>query len=135
MPQDVQIFDASEYRQDNPLHSTINKKVIGKMKDETHGIPIQEFVGLRPKMYSLTYTEENKEVEKKTTMRITKSTRRNIRHESYRECLLEKKQTMATMNQIRSEGHKLYSIIITFLFQPIIMTLQNNDVKLLYGST
>jgi hypothetical protein len=23
------------------------------MKDETHGIPIQEFVGLRPKMYSM----------------------------------------------------------------------------------
>ena len=61
------------------------------MKDETHGIPIQEFVGLRPKMYSITYTEENKEVEKKTAMGIKKSvTRRNIRHESYRECLLEK---------------------------------------------
>ena len=60
------------------------------MKDETHGIPIQEFVGLRPKMYSITYTEENKEVEKKTAMGIKKSTRRNIRHESYRECLWEK---------------------------------------------
>ena len=111
MLQDVRLFDTSEYKEDNPLHSTANKKVIGKMKDETHGIPIQEFVGLRPKMYSITYTEENKEVEKKTAKGIKKSvTRRDIRHESYKECLLEKKQTMATMNQIRSEGHKIYSI-------------------------
>ena len=108
MLQDVQLLDKSEYRQDNPLHSTINKKFIGKMKDETHGIPIQEFVGLRPKMYSITYTQENMEVEKKTANGIKRSvTRRNLRHESYKECLLEKKQTMATMNQIRSEGHKL----------------------------
>ena len=111
MLQDVCLFDTSEYKEDNPLHSTANKKIIGKMKDETHGIPIQEFVGLRPKMYSITYTEENKEVEKKTAKGIKKSvTRRDIRHESYKKCLFEKKQTMATMNQIRSEGHKIYSI-------------------------
>ena len=29
-----------------------NKKVIGKMKDETKGVSIKEFVGLRSKMYS-----------------------------------------------------------------------------------
>ena len=30
-----------------------NKKVIGKMKDECAGRPILEYVGLRPKMYSI----------------------------------------------------------------------------------
>ena len=29
-----------------------NKKVIGKFKDETDGVPIVEFVGLRSKTYS-----------------------------------------------------------------------------------
>ena len=62
-------------------------------------------------MYSITYTEENKEVEKETAKGIKKSvTIRNICHKSYKGCLLEKKQTMATMNQMCSKGDKIYSI-------------------------
>ena len=33
------------------------KKVIGKFKDETAGIPVVEFIGLRSKMYS--YIKDN----------------------------------------------------------------------------
>ena len=55
MLEDKELFDTSEYAQDHPLYSIGNKKVLGKMKDETHGIPIQEFIGLRPKMYSILY--------------------------------------------------------------------------------
>jgi hypothetical protein len=73
------------------LYSLTNKKVLGKIKDETHGFPIQEFVGLRPKMYSIHYTENNKQVEKKTAKGIKKSVRkRKLRHAGYRECLFEK---------------------------------------------
>ena len=81
------------------------------MKDETHGIPIQEFVGLRPKIYSILYTENEKLVEKETAKGIKKSvTKRKPRHASYKECLLEKRPTAATMNQIRNERHEIYSI-------------------------
>jgi hypothetical protein len=111
MLQDTDLFDTSEYAQDHPLYSITNNKVLGKMKDETHGIPIQEFVGLRPKMYSILYTENNKQVEKKTAKGIKKSvTKRKLRHAGYRECLFEKRQTMASLNQIRSESHEIYSI-------------------------
>ena len=111
MLQNVELFDTSEYAQNHPLYSLVNKKVLGKMKDETHGIPIQEFVGLRPKMYSILYTENDKLVEKKTAKGIKKSvTKRKIRHASYKECLFEKRQTVASMNQIRSERHEIYSI-------------------------
>ena len=93
----------TEYRRDHPLYSTANKKVFGEMKDETHGIPIQEFVGLRPKMYSIKYTEDNRQVEKKTAKEVKKSvTRRKIRYANYKECLFAKKQSMASMNQIGS---------------------------------
>ena len=66
MLQDANFFDASEYDQDHPLYSTANKKVLGKMKDETHAVPIEKFVGVRPKMYSIMYMEKNKQIEKKT---------------------------------------------------------------------
>ena len=46
-------YDTSDYPKDHPLHSTVNKKVLGKMKDECAGIPISEYVGLRSKMYSI----------------------------------------------------------------------------------
>ena len=46
-------YDTSDYPVDHPLHSTKNKKVLGKMKDEMAGTAISEFVGLRAKMYSL----------------------------------------------------------------------------------
>ena len=49
------------------------------MKDETHGIPIEEFVGLRPKMYSIMYTENNTQIERETAKAVKNSaTKRQI---------------------------------------------------------
>ena len=47
------LYDTSDYLEDHPLHSTANKKVLGKMKDECAGSPIAEYVGLQPMMYSI----------------------------------------------------------------------------------
>ena len=89
---DLDLFDTSEYDHNHFLFSTRNKKVLGKMKDETHGIPVQEFVGLRPKMYSLLYQEGGRDVEKKTAKYIAKYvTKRHIRHAHYKDCLFLKK--------------------------------------------
>ena len=46
-------YDFSDYPKDHPCYSTENKKVVGKFKDECCCRPITEFVGLRPKMYSI----------------------------------------------------------------------------------
>ena len=64
MEQDKELYDTSDYPKDHPLHSTVNKKVIGKFKDEVNGVPIVEFVGLRAKMYSI-LTEDVEEDKKK----------------------------------------------------------------------
>ena len=53
-------YDTSDYPKEHPLHSTVNKKVLGKMKDECAGTPILEFVGLRSKMYSVMTEGESK---------------------------------------------------------------------------
>ena len=111
MLEDAELFDTSEYAKDHPFHSIINKKVLCKTKDETHGIPIQEFIGLRPKMYSILYTENNKLVEKKTATGVNKLVeKKHIRHDNYKTCLFDKNQTKGSMNQIRSYGHEIYSI-------------------------
>ena len=47
-------FDTSDCPKDHPLHSSANKKVLGKSKDETNGTPIVECVCLPPeKIYSI----------------------------------------------------------------------------------
>ena len=39
-----------------------NKKLRGKFKDELKGVSLEEFVGWRPKLYSMMYMEKNCEV-------------------------------------------------------------------------
>ena len=45
-------FDNNEYPENSPYFDKSIKKVIGKFKDEASGIPVNEFIGLRSKMYS-----------------------------------------------------------------------------------
>ena len=47
------LFDFSYYSKDLKFFDDSNKKVIGKMKDEYGGVIIDEFVGLKSKMYSI----------------------------------------------------------------------------------
>ena len=109
MKADAFHFDTSDYPADHPLHSTANKKIIGKMKDETAGVAISEFVGLRSKMYSMTYGEK----EKKTAKGIGRSSIRKMRHAEYRDCLLNRQTNTATSNTIQSHGHRIYSEHLT----------------------
>ena len=54
------LYDTSNYSKEHPLHSNVNKKVLGKMKDEGAGTPTAEFVGLKPKMYSMKMANDKK---------------------------------------------------------------------------
>lgn len=45
----MHLWDTSDYPSDHFLHSNVNKKVLGKFKDETNGKPIEKFCGLRSK--------------------------------------------------------------------------------------
>ena len=45
------MFDFSNYSIKSKYYDNSNKLVVGKMKDKTAGFAIEEFVGLKLKMY------------------------------------------------------------------------------------
>ena len=49
---DKEMFDFSNYSTKSKYFDNSNKLVVGKMKDETAGVAIEEFVGLKQKIYS-----------------------------------------------------------------------------------
>ena len=79
----------SNFDPSNEFYDDTNKKVLGKFKDECDGKPPSEFVGLRPKMYSLQCGAS----EKKTGKGIQRAyLKQNIKHDDYRRCLLSGKK-------------------------------------------
>ena len=89
------------------MFSLTNKKVLGKMKDETAGIPIKEFVGLRPKLYSFVVNG----VEKKRAKGVkTCVLKKRIRHADYVNCLNDGARMCHNMGFIRSDKHELYTV-------------------------
>ena len=59
--QEKNLFDLSDYPLDSKFFDPVNKRVIGKIKDEFKGKIIGEFTGLKSKMYSL-ISVDNEEV-------------------------------------------------------------------------
>ena len=104
---DKEKFDNSDYPESSPYFDKMNKKVIGKFKDEASGIPIIEFFGLRSKMYS--YIKDNDEGGK-TAKGIKKIViKKDITHENYKQTLFNNEQMHHTMKTIRSNNHQLGS--------------------------
>ena len=104
---DKYIFDNSDYPENSPCYCNANKKVIGKFKDEACGVPITEFVGLKSTMYSYIKSDEKGG---KTAKGIKKNvTKNNIKHEDYKNVLLNNEQLHHKMKTIRSQKHQLGS--------------------------
>jgi len=92
----------SDYLTDHPNHSIENKKVVGKFKDECC---ITEFVGLRPKMYSiLGVNEDNIRKAKGVQKTVVK---KDLRHELYKQCLDEHAEIKHKQIVIRSHNHPM----------------------------
>ena len=104
---DKDTFDNSDYPESSPYYCNVNKKIIGKFKDEACGIPITEFIGLKSKMYS--YVKDN-EKGGRTAKGIKKNViKNNIRHEDYKNTLINNEQMHHKMKTIRSQRHQLGS--------------------------
>src|SRR6185437_12378479 len=80
------LFDTSDYPTSHPNFSNKNKKVLGKMKDELNGVPIEEFVALRSKMYSIKSAEPKHD--KKVAKGIARTfVKKHLTHADFVQCL------------------------------------------------
>ena len=112
MAKHIDWYDTNDYPKDHYLHSTKNKKVLGKMKDECAGKPIIEYVGLRPKMYSIVTSDNIIKKAKGVKKYVVK---KSIHHEHYKEALFDKKFFHHKMNMLRSYKHQIYGVRVNKL--------------------
>ena len=94
------LFDFSNYPKDSKFFDETNKKVIGKMKDEFGGVIVEEFVGLKSKMYSTKKTDGKE-------CNIAKGVSIAIEFNKFKDVLFNKKIIRHKMKRIQSKKHKL----------------------------
>jgi len=101
-------FDTSDYPKDHHsgIETGVNKKVIGMFKDEAGGKQIEEFVGLRSKLYSYKMAGEDHKKCKGVKKSVVKKT---ITHDDYKDCLFTRRVQLRKMNVIRSRLHDIYT--------------------------
>ena len=92
-------FDTSDYPENHPsgIKTGVNKKVIGKFKDEAAGKQITLFVGLRPKLYSYKIEEKEKRKAKGVKKNVIE---KSLEIEDYKKCLRRRR------SDERDEYHK-----------------------------
>ena len=102
-------FDTSDYPPNHPsgIPFGVNKKVLGMFKDEAGGKVIDEFVGLRAKLYSYKMFEGKESKECKGVKKLV--VEKSITHEDYKNCLFTRKEQLRKMNVIRSHKHDIYT--------------------------
>ena len=74
------------------------------MKDETGGFAIEEFVGLKPKMYS--FLEDDNSDHKKAKC-VNRNVVATMNHNEYKDALLNDHCLRHSMNRIQSKDHTI----------------------------
>lgn len=109
-------FDTSDYKQrelEQYNFPDVNKKVLGKFKDECNGFPLTHFVGLRPKCYCIEIQEKDKSVSKAKMKGISKHVVKNYGLHPYLNTLRTGDPFMCRMHRISSKLHQITTIELT----------------------
>ena len=99
-----EMFDFSNCSIKSQYYDNSNKLVVGKMKDETAGVAVEEFAGLKPKMYSYLVNDNSEHKKGKGVNRNVVAT---TNHNKYKDVLLSKKCLKHSMNRIQSKYHRI----------------------------
>ena len=92
----------------------VNKKVIGKIKDEFKGKIISEFAGLKSKMFSL-ISVDNEEVTK------AKGVNKKIRHKEFVSVLFNRRVMRHNMKKIQSRLHRIETMFVRFHYHVLMI--------------
>ena len=135
-------FDLSDAKRPD-LKDNANKKVLGKFKDELHSVPMKEWIGLNPKVYSMKYLSKDKFDNLvlnncKKLKGISKAVTKNqISHQDYVDVKTTNKPISRTVTSIRSFNHQLYTyqqnkVALTTYYDKMLMTDNNTCVPFGY---
>ena len=94
------LFDFSNYTKDSIFYDDTNKNVIGKMKDEYGGVIIDQFIGLKSKMYSIKKIDGS---ESSTAEGVNIATE----FHEFKDVLFNKKIIEHKMKRIQARKHKI----------------------------
>ena len=108
MHKDRDLYDTSNYDVHDMLYSKVNSKVVGKMKDECGGKAAKQFVGLRPKMYSLLTADDKTKMTAKGVKRCY--IEKHVTHQMFLQVLQDKTLTRAQFYNFRSIKHSLFTM-------------------------
>lgn len=112
------IMDFSNYKTDHFLYNNSNEKVVGKFKDEFPNDVIYEFIGIKPKLYSILYNDGKF---KNTAKGLQKAVlRKDVNHQHYKNVLFNNKVFDCEVHRIQSREHQLTTVKqIKRVFQPL----------------
>ena len=96
------MFDFRDYSARSKYYDDSNALVVGKMKDEISGVAIEEFVRLKPKMYSTVVSNFSRY---KKVRGVNNFFFAIIGHNKCKDVLLNKKCLRHLMNIIQSKNH------------------------------
>ena len=115
------MFDFSNYLAKSKRYDNSNKLVIGKINKKATGVAIEEFFGLKPKMYSYLVNDNSEHKKGKGVNRNVVAT---ISHSEYKDVLLNKKCVKNSTSRIQSKHHR----IGTYEINEIFLSCFNNKI-------
>ena len=87
----------------------MNKKVVGKFKDELNGSIMTEFISLRSNVYSYKIFGDDYEGKRATGI-VKRTVKRKLNFEQYYKTLFENERTTHKFLTFKSQGHQMYTV-------------------------
>ena len=129
------VMDFSNFSKDHELYDNKNNKALGFLKSEYGEKVVNEFVGIKSKLYSIIYNEDSN---KRTAKGLQKAVlKKFITHDHYKKVIEENNVFVTSMSRIQSKSHDIHTVRIEkMIFMPMDdkrFILENGIDTLPYG--